>query len=193
MRLYSKRNDVFLVGSGPSARVEKHFRRTEDWEHELAVYRRSSGRLSIPKLFEARERVLVMEYLPLPTLLDVLEAQERDGFCPEPWEALARWVRQCRVACGMIVGDGNLRNFLWNALENRCVGLDFEEYRQGELPEAGADLIAYLMEYDPVGTLVKKKAAAVLRSALGASEDDISAVRQELRRRRSAERGERLR
>ena len=107
------------------------------------------------------------------------------GFRSEPWEAFAQWVRQCHDDCGMVCGDGNLRNFLWDDLENRCVGLDFEEYRRGELPEAGANLVAYLMEYDPADSPVKRQAASILRSELGVSDSSIHAIRQELRLRRS--------
>lgn len=185
MKLYSKRNSVFLIGSGPSERVEKHFRLASDWEWELAVYRQLSGHLPIPKLLASGENVLILEYLPFPTLLDVLESQEHAGFRSEPWEAFAQWVRQCHDYCGMVCGDGNLRNFLWDELESRCVGLDFEGYRRGELPEAGSNLVAYLMEYDPADSPVKRQAASILRSELGVSDSSIHAIRQELRLRRS--------
>ena len=186
MRLFSRRNRVYLVTRGSSARVEKKFLLRSDWERELSLYRALEGRIAVPRLYETEDCLLVTEYLFFPTLLDTLETQERGGFRAEPWFALSTWLKQCHTCCGMVPGDRNLRNFLWDESGNVCVGLDFEEYRKGSVPEAGAVLIAYLLEYDSADTPVKASAAAILREELGVPKDEIDRTRLVLRSRRSS-------
>ena len=57
----------------------------------------------------------------------MLEEQERSGFSPVPWRALAAWLRRCGALCGQLPLDGNLRNFLWDG--QQVLGLDLESFR----------------------------------------------------------------
>lgn len=111
------------------------------------------GRVSCPWLYEAASFRLIMEYLPLPTILEVLELQESDDFGETLWMLLAEWALRRHACCNMIPGDGNLSNFLWDASEGQVIGLDFEEYRTRSPAEADAILAGYLLEYTPQRTM----------------------------------------
>lgn len=80
----SKRNQVYPVLWHGQAAVEKHFLQREDWQRETAQFRNLAGKLPIPCVLEGRPDVLVTEFCPYPTLLQVLEEQERSKFSPVP-------------------------------------------------------------------------------------------------------------
>ena len=183
MRLYSKRNVVNLL----DGRVRKHFASEEDWRSELEMYRRLSG--FAPKLLQAAPCVLVMEYLDCPHLLEVLEKQELRGFAPQPWKALSGWIGIVHDRTGMIPGEGNLRNFLWR---DGIVGIDFERWRTGQPEEAIARIAAFLLEYTPKDTDVKRRASEVLTAGWDIPQERILVERQKLQIRRSAGWVERL-
>ena len=146
--------------------MEKHFAAMEDWERETSLYKSLSGKLSLVPVLHTEPGLLVTEYIPLPTLPEVLEAQEQAGFSPEPWRALAAWLRRCFRLCGQLPSDGDLRNFLWDASGNRVAGLDLEGFRPLTLEQSGASIAAMIQSYDPADTAVKRRAAAVLAGEL---------------------------
>ena len=90
----------------------------------------------------------------------MLEEQERSGFSPVPWRALAAWLRRCGALCGQLPLDGNLRNFLWDG--QQVLGLDLESFRAVSPAECGAAVAAALLTYKPADTAVKRAAAALL-------------------------------
>lgn len=183
---YSKRNQVYPVVWRGSAAVGKYFTSLEDWRRETELYTVLSGNLPVPEVLDSRPGFLALEYLPCATMLDVLERQEKDGFAPGPWEALAAWLRRCRQLCARLPGEGNLRNFLWDAKRRQVIGLDFESYRPCSPSAFGAVMIAALLEYRPVDTPVKQLAAHLLAEEWDVSESAIAAERQSLRARRGA-------
>lgn len=181
---YSKRNQVYpSVFEGRKA-VEKHFQNQEDWQREREIYQTLC--LPHPELLAAEPNRLVTAYYPLPHLLEVLETQERDGFSPKPWQALAAWLTKCSALIDRLPSEGNLRNFLWDAEQNLILGLDFECYRPVALPVCGVLTIAALLEYDPVDTPVKQQAADVLTKRLGVLGTEIITARKVLRDKRNA-------
>lgn len=156
------------------------------------MYAALSGNLPVPEILDSRPGFLALEYQPYGTMLDLLEEQEKGSFAPEPWEALASWLRLCHQLYGKLPSEGNLRNFLWNAKHCQIIGLDLESYRTCALSAFGAVLIAALMEYRPADTPVKQQAAHMLAEEWGVSEPAIAAERQSLRARRGMCRAQKL-
>lgn len=183
---FSWRNQVYpVLWQGRSA-VEKHFSSLDDWRREDSLYTALKNRLPLLEVLERRPGCLTLAHCPAPTLLTVLEEQERSGFSPAPWLALAGWLRHCGTVCGQLPSDGNLRNFLWNG--RQVLGVDLEDFQSASLRECGAAVIAGLLTYRPGGTLVKKTAAALLAAELDVPDRAIDTAAAALAaRRRSRE------
>ncbi|MGI6254719.1 MAG: molybdenum cofactor guanylyltransferase [Acutalibacter sp.] len=169
----SKRNQVYPVLWRGKAAVEKHFLQQEDWKRETAQFRGLSGKLPIPQMLEERPGVLVTEFCPHPTLLQILEEQEDSGFSPAPWIALADWLRRCHRVCGQLPVEGNLRNFLWEKQSAQVIGLDLESLQPSTLADSGAQLIAGLLTYAPGNTPLKRQAANLLAAQLNVPEEQV--------------------
>ena len=185
MKLFSRRNFVRTVSFDGIDAVRKHFCRPEDWKAELDMLRALSGRMNVPKVCRAVPGVLVMERLNHATLLDELERQERCGFSAAPWTSLCEWLQNVYQMTGCVPGDGNLRNFLWDAAARRLYGLDFEQYHPETPAAAAAKIAAHLLEYTPADTPVKRRAARLLSVEMDVPVDGIDRARTELLRRRS--------
>ncbi len=181
---FSKRNQIYPVIRDGRRAVEKHFLLSEDWAAEMAAYRAFASVLPCPQVLHAAPNLLVTEFCPFPTLLQELERQEREGFDPAPWNALMAWLVCCHERFGCLPDEGNLRNFLWDAENGQVLGLDFENFRCRTLSDYGAVLAATLLEYDPIGTDAKRRAAALLTERMGTSEKAVSLTGEALRRRR---------
>jgi len=188
MKYFSRRNFVTDADEG----VRKHFDSLEDWQHELYCLRALENTAFVPRVLHSLPGLLLLERLSGHTLLDELEAQEAHGFCPKPWQALANWLNNVHQLTGMVPDDGNLRNYIWNAGDNRLSGIDLEHLHQGHPPRAAAAAAAFILEYNPAGTPVKQKAAAILADTFSVSPKSVDAARSELRKRRAARRPETL-
>lgn len=156
----SRRNFVRTVEWNGRTAVRKLFASPDDWHHEHTVFRQLSERASIPQILASVPGILLMEYLPCPTLLDELERQEREGFSSAPWLALRKWLYGVHSATGLCPSDGNLRNFLWDGTS--LFGIDFEGYAPLSLADAYVQIAAYILEYTPRNTPVKQQAAHIL-------------------------------
>lgn len=177
MRFSSRRNFVRTVEYNGQTAVRKLFDSPDDWQAELSLLHLLKDHAAAPKVIQSIPGIILMEYLPYPTLLDELEHQERDSFDPAPWRALRTWLESVFAISGMLPSDGNLRNFLWDG--SRIHGLDFEGYRSASLTETLAMIAAFILEYTPKDTFVKRQAAAILFP------EDVSRFRHEIRERRS--------
>lgn len=177
---YSKRNQVYPALRQGRPVVEKYFSDMEDWAREASLYDTLQGKLSLPHVLHAEPGLLVMEHVPYPTLLEVLEEQERTTFSPEPWQTLPAWLRRCRQMCGRLPSEGNLRNFLWDARSNQIVGLDLEGYHPMSLERCGASIAAALLEYAPTDTPVKRQATSVLVRKFQISDPVLADARRRL-------------
>lgn len=182
---YSKRNQIYPRVDNSEAVVEKHFHSLCDWEKEVAAYELLEGKLPVPPVMKCRPCYLEMRYCAFPTILRVLEGQEREGFHVAPWHRLARWLSDCYSITGMLPSDPNLRNFLWDQTHQTIYGLDFESFDSVTPEECGAALIAYLLSYDPANTEVKQAAGRIMARELGVSDGTIRAATTELRLRRA--------
>lgn len=156
----SRRNLVRTVEFNGTTAVRKLFDNPADWHAELRMYGLLAGKASLPKLLGSVPGVLLMEYLAFPTLLDELERQEREGFSENPWLALRSLLTAVHTAAGYCPADGNLRNFLWDGADIH--GVDLEGYAPAPLGESLARIAAYILEYAPRDTAVKRRAAHIL-------------------------------
>lgn len=189
---YSKRNQVYPCFKDGMCVVEKHFRDLTDWEKECGVYSSLTGILPVPKSIHRSPGLLVLEYLPHPSFLALLEEQEKNGFDEDPWIALAKWLQDCSEKTGMLPTDTNLRNFLWDE-RNHCVyGIDFESYGPISVSDCGISLIAMLLSYDPCDTQIKKTAAGLIASYLKLDKSKITAACHSLRDRRAVKEPRRI-
>ena len=182
---YSRRNQVCPALWHGHAAAEKHFAEIDDWRRESRLYAALDGRLALPKVFFRQPGLLVLEYRREPTLLDELERQEREGFDPAPWKALAEWLRQCHRLCGQLPEEGNLRNFLWDPSDRQVIGIDLERYGQDTPDRCGARHMAAILTYTPEYTRLKRRAAGVLAEELNVPESFVDDALQTLRARRS--------
>lgn len=165
--------------------VEKHFHNLADWERECGAYNSIAGMLPVPRIVRKSPGLLVLEYLPYPSFLSVLEEQERYGFHEEPWIALTKWLQDCFERTGMLPSDTNLRNFLWDKQNCRVYGIDLESYSSLSISDCGASLIAMLLSYDPCDTQIKITAAGLMASYLKLDQSKISASCNSLRAHRA--------
>lgn len=182
--LYSKRNQVYAAVYQGRAAVEKHFADAGDWARENGLYMALEGMLPLPEVLHSEPGLIVTAYCPQPTLMAVLEKQERDGFSHRPWRALAEWIRRCHDLCGALPEDGNLRNFLWDLAGGTVIGLDLESFGPLTPDACGAGIAAALLGYSPTGTAVKKQAAGVLAAQLQIPDRAIQEERKRLLERR---------
>lgn len=176
MILPSRRNLVRTVDYNGRAAVRKLFDSPEDWRKEAGILRRLEASSAAPKILATAPGILLMEYLPFPTLLDELERQEREGFSAAPWLSLRRTIGDIFSLTGLAPGDGNLRNFLWNGADVHA--LDFEQYVPSALTDALSQIAAFILEYHPRDTAVKRQAAQCL------FDGNVDAARQALLERR---------
>ncbi len=186
----SRRNQVYPIVWAGEAAVEKHFSRLEDWRREEELYARLSGRIPLPKVLAGCAGSLVLQYQQGSTLLEELERQEQAGFQPEPWMALAQWLKAYHGLCRQVPGDMHLRNFIWDGEKKTVTGLDLESSEDAPLTVRGAMLPAMVLEYRPAHTAVKRQAAMLLASLLHLSLPQIQAARREILARRGTHRKE---
>lgn len=185
---FSKRNQVYPLLWEDQAAVGKWFSCEEDWKNETAIYTELQGKLPVLHILHAELNMLVTAYSPYPTLLAVLEAQEQEGFSAKPWCTLAQWLHVFYRLTGKMPGDGNLRNYLWDAANGQVLGLDFENCCQQPLPEYGAELIAAILEYAPQDTPAKLQTSRLLAEIFGIETALIAAKRAALHLHRQTKR-----
>jgi len=177
--LPSKKNNVCRVQWGSEVLVIKRFATPEAAAVEQTLRQRAAAAgLAVP----AAAPVLATVYQDAPTLLDLLEvAEERlarhattvaaaAASLSVAWQALFRWLVAFHEATGHIVGDVNARNFLYDAQAATLYGLDFEDARPGAPEEDVGRALAFLLNYDPVESPLKRAVCDDLRARLAAGE-----------------------
>jgi tRNA A-37 threonylcarbamoyl transferase component Bud32 len=107
--------------------------------------------LTVPEVVEARNGVILMDYISGEPLVDLLNRT----FDPSLTDLLAEWYYNFHHAHDMIKGDPRLRNFIHN--NGRIYGVDYEESRPDHwiLDIGGA--AASLLDTDPIFDIRKQK------------------------------------
>jgi len=181
LKFVSKKNTVMLR----DGLVEKHFSSESSaaFEAQALKHLQTFG-VRVPRVMEQSGCVLKLEYIPGETLPDYIERLESSSWttldiCTVA-EAVVNWLSEFYRAVdtdktGEIRGDVNGRNYIFDGVH--CIGVDFEERTHGEKEQDIGLLIAYILNYDPPETIVKKAFADRLLSAavqvLGVDSDKV--------------------
>jgi len=146
LRLFSRKNSVFLVEEGGNRIVRKQFRSRKAFLRELEVLSYLKGKLEVPAVlgFRAEANELYLEYISGDLLSKVSGKHFLDGV------ALAsEWMRKLHFA-GLAKGDCNPRNFILSG--SRIYGVDFEEAKI--IVNGGEDQIKDLVDLASTSALV---------------------------------------
>ena len=107
--------------------------------------------LLVPEVIEARNGVILMDYISGEPLVDVLNRT----FDPSLIDLLAEWYYNYHRAHDMIKGDPRLRNFICN--NGQIYGVDYEESRPDSWILDIAGTAASILDTNPINDLRKRK------------------------------------
>lgn len=157
----SRRNDVRLLETNTGIVVQKHYLQHRECYREQKVYRKLL-RSDVPHAYVigCGERWLRMTFLPGKNLVDILNEQEETGQIQwNIWEKLVQWLMMFHRATSLVMNDVNLRNFIYDPVTGTLYGVDFEECGEGSMTRMAALLAAFIRNYAPENTPVKRKIA----------------------------------
>ena len=157
----SRRNQVWLCHVEDHPMVVKSYQSSDAFFREQNIYKCLQNRkLPHAKVISAADDRLVMTHLPGENLVDVLDRQERSGIIHwTVWEKLVSWLVDFHRITGCIMTDANLRNFLYASETDTLYGVDFEACEEGSMTQMAALLAAYIRNYAPENTPIKRKIA----------------------------------
>lgn len=160
-RYKSRRNQVWLCQAENQSVVVKNYQSRDAFCREQNIYKcLQNSELPHAKVISAADDRLVMTYLPGENLVDVLDRQERSGIIHwTVWKKLTSWMVDFHKITGCIMTDVNLRNFLYASETETMYGVDFEECKEGSITQTAALLAAYIRNYAPENTPIKRKIA----------------------------------
>lgn len=148
-RLKSKKNSVISMNiipkdEEPRTLVAKMFI-ADRFENELSILKSSwSHGLAVPEVYEAREDVILMNFISGEILVDRINRT----FEPHLIDKLAEWYYNYHKVHGQIKGDPRLRNFIVH--NDQIFGVDFEESRKEPWMIDIAGVCASLLDTDPI-------------------------------------------
>jgi len=124
----------------------------DKFDIELQILRSSWEKsLAVPEVIEARNGVILMDYITGEPLVDVINRT----FEPSLTDMLAEWYYDYHSAHGMIKGDPRLRNFIHH--NGQIYGVDYEESRPGPWVLDIGGTAASLLDTDPIFDIRKQK------------------------------------
>ncbi|MFX1559041.1 MAG: hypothetical protein ACFFBL_00465 [Promethearchaeota archaeon] len=124
----------------------------DKFEIELRILRSSwEMSLAVPEIVEAREGVILMDYISGEPLVDILNRTFESSLI----DMLAEWYYNYHNAHDMIKGDCRLRNFIHH--NGQIFGVDYEESRPGSWILDIAGSAASLLDTDPIFDVRKQK------------------------------------
>ena len=155
-RLKSKKNTVIALkitstGTKLHTVVAKMFI-ADRFQNELFILKTSWAQgLAVPRVLEARNGVILMEYIPGEPFVDRINRT----FEPHLIDKLAEWYYNYHRVHGQIKGDPRLRNFIIQ--NDQIFGVDFEESREDVWMVDIAGVCASLLDTDPIFDPRKQK------------------------------------
>lgn len=124
----------------------------DKFDIELQVLKSSWEKsLAVPEVVEARDGVILMDYIAGEPLVDVLNRTFESSLI----DKLAEWYFRYHSAHDMIKGDPRLRNFICN--NGRIYGVDYEETRPDSWILDIGGTAASLLDTDPIFDVRKRK------------------------------------
>jgi tRNA A-37 threonylcarbamoyl transferase component Bud32 len=148
-RLRSRKNAVIALkitatGTPIHAVVAKMFIAGR-FENELSILKASWAQgLAVPQVFDARDGVILMEYIPGEPFVDRINRTFESHLV----DRLAEWYYRYHQVHGQIKGDPRLRNFILNG--DKIFGVDFEESHKGPWMVDIAGVCASLLDTNPI-------------------------------------------
>jgi tRNA A-37 threonylcarbamoyl transferase component Bud32 len=122
------------------------------FENELAILQASwSSGLSVPKVIDAHDGVILMEFIPGDIFVDRIN----QTFDSNLMVRLAEWYSIYHRVHRLIKGDPRLRNFIIH--NDKIIGVDFEESQQGHWMIDIAGVCASLLDTNPIFDEQKRK------------------------------------
>jgi tRNA A-37 threonylcarbamoyl transferase component Bud32 len=129
----------------------------DKFDIELQILKSSWEKsLEVPEVFDAREGVILMDYISGEPLVDALNRT----FEPSLIDMLAEWYYNYHSAHDMIKGDPRLRNFIHH--NGRIYGVDYEESRPDAWILDIGGSAASILDTDPIFDVRKQKMCWVL-------------------------------
>ena len=155
---FGRKNSVSLVSLNGFKVVKKVYAFEEDLEREKQMYEMLADFGCVPECFPGGEKELYISYISGPTFLEILERQEEQNCVDESlWRRLAQLLVEVYRKTGIIYGDINLRNFLYDEEKDRIYFIDLERCCEGNIVEKAAELCAFIPLYYPQNTEIKKQ------------------------------------
>ena len=155
---FGRKNSVSLVSLNGFKAVKKVYAFEEDLEREKQMYQMLAGFACVPECLPGGEKELYISYISGPTFLEILERQEEQKCVDESlWRRLAQLLVEVYRKTGIIYGDINLRNFLYDEEKDRIYFIDLERCCEGNIVEKAAELCAFIPLYYPQNTEIKKQ------------------------------------
>lgn len=165
-RCESKRNPVVLLERNGTKYV---YKAKPDCGREVSILQQLyAGGVAVPRVKSRVPGGFIMYFCAGQPLVDYLETQEANGMglasvqnslrCLVDW--FANFYRELHRTQGLIMGDVNLRNFLYDG--EAVTAVDFEACTSGRIEQDMGQAAAFLLNYDPPGTTWKKHATRFL-------------------------------
>jgi len=124
----------------------------DKFDIELRILKSSWEKsLAVPEVIEARNGVILMDYIAGEPFVDVLNRT----FEPLLIDMLAEWYYNYHSAHDMIKGDPRLRNFIHN--NGRVFGVDYEDSRPDSWILDIGGTAASLLDTNPIDDVRKRK------------------------------------
>jgi tRNA A-37 threonylcarbamoyl transferase component Bud32 len=146
----SRKNAVYLVEREGWRLVLKIYD-SDRWKSEADALRsaRQAG-IAVPEVVEAKEKALLVEFIPGKSVNDYLET----GRMHETVLGVAGWLASYHKAFRSgsdvrLKSDAIFKNFI---VSDRIYGIDFELSRMGRPEEDVGEVLAYLLDTDPMFT-----------------------------------------
>lgn len=163
-RLFSRRNMVYkakIPGMGHEGfTVIKDFTCKEDFTRELnALIVLNNSGSPVPRLLSHRDNKLYMQYIEGECMVDSISKspEEKTMLLGNCLESLYKGLKEGYPGKSMILGDMNLRNFIFSNKKNMVYRVDFESLQEGCIERDIGELCAFCLSYDPAFTGDKVK------------------------------------
>jgi len=159
-----------IAENAPELAVWKQAEQGDDCEYEVAMLNLLRYyKVNVPRILASNDAGILLEYIDGENLCDLFAKAEKDNdYAEEIIIALARWFKGYYDATGgKSRGDINLRNFIYDSVNSRLYGIDFENTNFRSPVYDIGDLLAYLVSYEPAFTgwkceWIKRVAAAFI-------------------------------
>ncbi len=163
---FSRRNRVYkakIPGMENEAfTVIKDFISKEDCARELnALITLNNSGSPVPRLLYHRDKRLYMQYIDGECMVDIIRQSpdEKIMLLGNCLESLYNGLKAGYPGKSMILGDMNLRNFIFSSRKNRIYRVDLESVKEGCIERDIGELCAFCMSYDPAFTRDKTELA----------------------------------